>query len=297
MNPTQHFSQVNGIALCWFEWGQASDDPSVAGQETILLLHATGFHARCWDQVVKHLPNRHIIAVDLRGHGRSDHLVCSDWSVFCADVRGLIEQLDLRDFIAVGHSMGGHLLVLLGAAMDERIKHLLLLDPVTLPPTVYEQQPDLLSHWLDENGAHPVSKRRNHFDNAAALYQNLHGRGSYASWQDEVLKDYCDFGVLPNPDGTGVILACPPQVEASIYSTNLSANPYTKIKNIRSPVSIIRAKYVEKRTGVMDFTLSPTWPELVNHLPNATDHYFPEKTHFIPMDDPEFVAGLIKQLT
>lgn len=42
--------------ICWFEWGTRGQGPS------LLLLHATGFHARLWDQVVAALPpGTHVI--------------------------------------------------------------------------------------------------------------------------------------------------------------------------------------------------------------------------------------------
>ena len=44
--PIEASVTVNGVSLTYFEWGRGS-----AG-DPILLAHATGFHARCWDQVV-----------------------------------------------------------------------------------------------------------------------------------------------------------------------------------------------------------------------------------------------------
>jgi pimeloyl-ACP methyl ester carboxylesterase len=54
---------VGDDELSVLEW-QGEGDP-------ILLLHATGFHSRCWNQVVEHLPGQHVFAVDLRFHGGS----------------------------------------------------------------------------------------------------------------------------------------------------------------------------------------------------------------------------------
>ena len=56
---------VRGIELAYFEWG-------VRVGPTVLMLHATGFHARCWDGVIRKLgASMHVIAVDQRGHGKS----------------------------------------------------------------------------------------------------------------------------------------------------------------------------------------------------------------------------------
>ncbi|MCY4324386.1 MAG: hypothetical protein OXD00_12000, partial [Gammaproteobacteria bacterium] len=45
--------------------------------------------------------------------------------------------------------------------------------------------------------------------------------------------------------------------------------------------------------GRLDFSASPTWPELAARLPNGKDFYWPELSHFIPMQAPERVAALI----
>jgi hypothetical protein len=51
-DPTLHRARVNGIELAYFEWGRA-----VQGRDaTLLLAHATGFHARVWDQMIGHWP-------------------------------------------------------------------------------------------------------------------------------------------------------------------------------------------------------------------------------------------------
>ena len=85
--PTQHYFQASGARICYFEWG-SKGDPGV------LLLHATGFHARCWDQMIAALPQRfHVIAVDMRGHGRSEKVAPYVWRSFATDVRELIVAL------------------------------------------------------------------------------------------------------------------------------------------------------------------------------------------------------------
>ena len=49
--PDYRLLHVNGVDIAVFEWGQARAD-----QPSILFVHATGFHARIWDQVIAHLP-------------------------------------------------------------------------------------------------------------------------------------------------------------------------------------------------------------------------------------------------
>jgi len=51
---------ADGIELAYFEWGEP-DAP------VIFLVHATGFHARCWDRTVAALPFRTLPSTYLRG--------------------------------------------------------------------------------------------------------------------------------------------------------------------------------------------------------------------------------------
>jgi pimeloyl-ACP methyl ester carboxylesterase len=284
--PVEKQIRINGAMLTIFEWGER-------GQETILLVHATGFHARCWDQVVDALGDQHIISVDMRGHGRSEKLGPYLWKGFGDDVVSLVEELDLTGITGVGHSMGGHSVTRAAAATQDRFDRLVLVDPVIMAPEFYALPDAMSNHFSD---GHPVAKRRNNFADADAMYANFEGRGSYAKWTSEALRDYCEFGLLPDASGSGYVLACPPDVEASIYMGNAGCDVHDLVPNVKVPVKVLRAKQrIGGRDDIMDFSLSPTWPELASHFEQGEDIYLPDLTHFIPMQDPKLVAQHILQ--
>lgn len=296
--PTEHFCNLQSnnpqdtgaaVNLCWFEWGA-----EFKASGTLLLVHATGFHARCWDQTIAHLPGQHVIAVDMRGHGRSENKGPITWANFGNDLVGFIQALDLHDLVAAGHSMGGYCLAHAAAYMPERFLHLVLVDPVILEPETYTATDSLHSNFLDEQGRHPVARRRNHFDDADAMYANFTGRGTFALWQDAVLRDYCNYGLQPAGDGVGAVLACPPDIEAAVYMGSGQDNIYAELPKITMPVTVMRAKPKQGPRTEMDFSVSPTYPGLAALLPNARDVYLPEISHFMPMQDPALVAGYIK---
>lgn len=286
--PVEFRERINGLELCWFEWGQAKAD-----EDSILLVHATGFHARCWDQTVTHLPNRHVIAVDMRGHGRSEDISPFNWQVFGDDVTKFIEHLNLYSLIGAGHSMGGHSILQAAINGPERFSRLVLVDPVIMPPEAYEQVKPAHDSWLDGNGEHPVARRKNFFTDSAAMYLNFHGRGSFALWQDKVLDDYCRYGLLPLEDGTGYRLACPPAIEASIYMGSSGYNIVDRVGELEMPIKVLRAKARQEGQVEMDFSLSPTWEKLADHFKNGKDIHLPQLSHFIPMQNPELVAAHI----
>lgn len=284
--PSENYCEVNGTRLCWFEWGEANALP------TILLVHATGFHARCWDQVISHLKDRHVLSLDLRNHGRSAKGEAVGWDVYGLDLIEFIQARHLSSIVLAGHSMGGYCVVNALIKVGERIEKAILVDPVVMDPATYEQSTNRHEAFLNEDAEHPVARRRNQFVDAEAMFNNFEGRGSYASWTPEALHDYCQHGLLPDDETGDFKLACPPHLEASIYMGSQSQPIYGEISQIMVPVTVLRAKRVEVRT-TMDFTLSPTWPALADQFANGRDVYLPELTHFMPMQAPELVAEYI----
>jgi pimeloyl-ACP methyl ester carboxylesterase len=270
------------VSLHWFEWGAPGPEPS------IVLIHATGFHARCWDKVVKALPGRHVLALDLRGHGRSGKTPPFSWDSYGNDLVAWAEHLGLAGAIAAGHSMGGYALTDAAASKPEAFSRLLLIDPVILPPELYAER----ASGPQDPSAHPTAKRRNHWENWEAMEARFADRLPFKRWEPAVLQDYCRYGVLPGPEGD-FVLACPPEVEASIYLGSAGRDIYQRIPEVRVPVTVLRAP---PRTGprdVMDFSASPTWPELASKFPQARDVVLPEHSHFIPMEAPALTAAYI----
>ncbi len=290
--PEMFLERINGVELCWFEWGSAT--PGVA---SILLVHATGFHARCWDQVVAHLPDRHVISIDMRGHGRSEKQGPFNWQSFGDDLTAFINHIALPELIGVGHSMGGHAVAVAAARTHGRINGLVLVDPVIMSPEIYASNESVHADWLDEAGQHPVARRKNFFESVAAMVENFKGRGSYGAWLDAVLEDYCQHGLLPNPEGHGWVLACPPLVEAEIYMGSTGKNILPEIASVALPVHVLRAKARDESRQEMDFSSSPTWPGLADFLPAGEDYHYPELTHFIPMQKPALIADHIQRLS
>jgi lipase len=268
---------INGVEIALWEWPGA--DPP------ILFCHATGFHARCWDQVIAHLPGRHCFALDIRGHGRSSKLLPPyQWRNFGQDVAELGAVLGLSGAIGVGHSMGGHAVALAAALRPSMFSSLVLIDPVIRSRGAY------VGPWRE---AHFVAKRRNRWTSPQEMFDRFQNRPPFATWDQAVLRDYCEYGLLP--DGEDFVLACPPVIEASIYENSPApaSDIYSEIDTIRIPVRVIRAGKIVDPSDVMG--RSPTPPELASSFAQGTDICVAEYSHFIPMEAPEFTAKLIAE--
>jgi pimeloyl-ACP methyl ester carboxylesterase len=286
--PIQRSFRLDDIDLAYFEWNVER-----RGREpTLLLAHATGFHARCWDRMIQHLGERHVLAVDMRGHGRSGGREIRHWEVFGEDLAGLVGGLELEGLVGVGHSMGGHALVDAAAAMPGAFRGLVLLDPVIGSPESYEQGDEMSR--MTGGGPHPTARRRNRFASPQAMFERFESRPPYSLFDRDVLRDYCEYGLLPAPDGEGYVLACPPEIEASIYMTSRTPTRiFERVQAVDVPVLVVRAMEPPANRDPMDFSGSPTWPALARWFPDAADLSIPELTHFLPMQAPARMAAVV----
>lgn len=129
-DSTSRFVQANGVRLHYLDYG-------TAGRRPMLCVHGGAAHAHWFDYVAPGFtPDHHVYAMDLRGHGdsaRADPKTYA-WKTFAEDVNALVEKLDLRDYVLVGHSMGGMVSLVHAAAHPARIGRLIIVDSVMLMP-------------------------------------------------------------------------------------------------------------------------------------------------------------------
>ena len=282
--PLEHQIDLGNVQLRLFEW-PGEGDP-------VLLIHATGFHSRCWDQVVRHLPGRHIYAVDAHCHGGSSGGELEiNWPAFAEDIARLVEQLGLQNAVGVGHSMGGYLIAGAAARLPNLFKQLVLIDPVIMLPAIYAQLPSLPPR--EQVAEHPVAKRKNNWRGPQQMFERFRDRAPFSSWDTAVLQDYCDYALVPGAEGDELRLACDPIMEASFYLSNAGNEViYEQLSLLSMPVSLLRAPTSDKME--LNFSLSPTWTKLASRIPHCRDVYLPDLNHFIPMQAPELVAGYIE---
>lgn len=278
MEPTK--VEVNGASIA--VWERPGIEP------TVLFCHATGFHARCWDAVTDHLVQRSV-CLDMRGHGRSSKPEPPmSWRRFGEDTAAVAERLRLKGAIGVGHSMGGHSIALAAALVPSAFSQLVLIDPVILPEVAYTS-PGSEPHF--------ARKRRNRWDSWQAMFERFRERPPFDAWDEQVLHDYCEHGLAPAPDGHGFVLACPPEIESSIYehSHDADANLYPEIARIAVPVTVIRARRSFDGKAAEDMLASPTAPDLASRFAKGREIVV-DYSHFIPMEAPEYVADQILRL-
>jgi pimeloyl-ACP methyl ester carboxylesterase len=286
--PREHRLATPAGDICWFEWGTPGEGAS------LLLLHATGFHARLWDQVIAALPPRtHVIAPDHRGHGHSYRpATLADWGATADAMLPLVDRFADQPLVGCGHSMGAYILTRIAAQRPAVFRHIALIDPVIMDPDSYEGE---AARPIPDPADHPIARRRNAWPNAEEMRARFADRPPYSNWDPRILADYCDFGLLPAAGGDGLELACPPSLEASVYQNALRTSPHAWLPHLATPSTVIRAPPGD-RGGALDFSLSPTWLGLAAAIGAERDELWAEHSHFIPMEAPQRVAALLTDL-
>lgn len=280
--PATRFYTARDIDLAVHEWSSAGTGVP------LVFAHATGFHGRVFDAIIEQFPAHPAHAIDLRGHGQSGGGPIDDWRIMARDVADFLAQSGLVGAVGIGHSMGAHTLLQVAADIPDAFTRLVLFDPVILAPEFYAPGPPLYT----PDNPHPTIRRKRDFASPEAMMERFRERDPYNNFDPRVLEDYCRYGLVESPSGEGMELACAPETEASIYASSRSNGAILDAaKRVNIPVLVVRAKH----TDLQDFKSSPTWPELASTLPQGTDCYRPDRTHFHPFEDPEDAARIIAE--
>ena len=119
----QHKKKIKGIDTSWFEIGQG---------QPIIVLHGWGASSLSWQSTASHLASLGycLIVPDLPGFGQSSEPAVP-WSLndYVDWLQIFIQERDLSDFILLGHSFGGRLVIkFVGSAgsQADQIKGLVL---------------------------------------------------------------------------------------------------------------------------------------------------------------------------
>ncbi len=107
-----------------------------AGDPPLLFVHGYSCDSHDWSWQLPHFTQAHrVLAVDLRGHGRSsappDGYAAEQ---LASDVAALLESLDVPPVVAVGHSLGGAVVSALAVEYPALVAALVCVDPAYLLP-------------------------------------------------------------------------------------------------------------------------------------------------------------------
>lgn len=242
----------------------------------VLFLHANGFNARTYRAVLSDLPELHVLAIDLRGHGRSAGWPdVTSWYDLRDDILALLPQVTARPVVLAGHSMGGATALLAAAARPDLTRALALFDPV-LPSQ------SALAMRGESGATNPLAegalRRRNAFASREEAFGRMVGRGIFATWPQVALRDYLADGL--REDGTGgYVLSCAPTSEAANFAA-FGYDPLVAIAALRAPATVLRAASGSTCT--------------IEEHPALTIDTIAGTTHFLPLERPDLVRRTLR---
>ncbi|HTQ98474.1 MAG TPA: alpha/beta hydrolase [Candidatus Acidoferrum sp.] len=139
----------------------------------MLALHGWQDNAASFDKLAALLPQYRIVAMDFPGHGRSARRPLSApyylWG-YTAEVRAVVEHFGWRQFVLLGHSMGGAVGCLYAALYPQELSKLILLDIVGPISTSPAQLPAQMREALAQLDSPKGRQRHYYADFNAAVH-------------------------------------------------------------------------------------------------------------------------------
>lgn len=117
----------------------------------ILALHGWLDNAASFDALAAALPQHTILALDLPGHGHSDHKPASGSYAIWDDLRclaGVLQQLGWRQCVVIGHSRGAIIATLLASVLPDTICAVCCLDGFIAEPATEAEAAGQLRRYV-----------------------------------------------------------------------------------------------------------------------------------------------------
>lgn len=96
---------------------------------SMIILHGLYGASDNWHSIAKTLSKDFdVILPDLRNHGKSPHSLYMNYELMQNDIYELLENLNIKQTIMIGHSMGGKTAVFFAKEHPEMLSHLIVVD-------------------------------------------------------------------------------------------------------------------------------------------------------------------------
>ncbi len=184
---------VRGGALRVAVWEPADAGPSTP---TLLAVHGVTSSHLAWQWVAEQLPDARIVAPDLRGRAGSRSVSgAAGMAAHADDLVAVLDALHLDRVLAVGHSMGAFVAVVLADRHPGRVSSLLLIDgglPLNVPEGL---DPDTIVSSILGPTAARLSMR---FDGPAHYLDFWRAHPAFLSTWSAPLEDYFRYDLVPD---------------------------------------------------------------------------------------------------
>ena len=255
------------------------------GAPQILFAHATGFLPWLWHPIIDDLkPPKEAWAPYICNYRDCDPESGGlPWDVIARDIISFCSAQNIRNNLAVGHSMGATVIAIAAALFGLHPRGMILIEPIFLPEEFYAMDIKLKDHPL----ASQSIKRKNSWKDETAALEYLKSKSLFAGWDEEMLQFYVKYGMEKKAEGE-LKLTCAPRNEAALFMGGKSTNPWPLLKELTCPVLILEGEKSANREFI-------DLKKATSLLTDGRYKLIPDAGHLIPMEKPKEIAKIIEE--
>lgn len=254
------------VSLCYRELGRGP---------TVVMLHGTTATLGIWDPIATRTSrSARVIAVDQRGHGRSDK-PATGYTVteFCDDLHAVIAELGCAPAVIVGHSLGARNAVVLAATHPGLVAGVVALD----------YTPYIEPEVLDELEQRVRAGDRT-FGSSSEIADYLRAR--YPLMPPDAVQRRVEYGYYLSRDGYRPY-ADPSAMVQTV--DGLRRDFVDELRAVECPVTLLR--------GAQSRLVSPTAFERTRaDRPDLRAETVPDADHYLPEVAPGAVCTAIERM-
>lgn len=211
----------------------------------LMLSHGNGFgidgYFPFWRRF---LDDFEVVVFDMRSHGQNPRAdppnhdyahMTADFDAICRAAR---EEFGPKPIAGLFHSMSAQCAMLQALAGRSEFEALVLFDPPNVPPPEHPMRGKMESY--QRKLADWARQRRSHFDDPAELAADFTRTRSGRRWPPGTAQLMAQAVLQPDP-ADGWTLACPRELEASVYLQNIPLGLWPKREDFAMAVKLIGA--------------------------------------------------------
>lgn len=254
------------------------------------LSHATGLCAGTYTPLAERFkPHLRILGMDDRGHGKTRAPTnlrrLRNWDTFVDDLECFVANL-AKPVIAMGHSRGATVSLLLAIKRPDLIRALILIDPTILPFSWmwwwYLAKLTGLTRFVPIVAT--AANRRNVWPDQKSILEAYRTKTVFQTWQDGFLEAYLQDGT--DKTGNGAIrLSCDPAWESKCFAV-CPHDVWRYIPRLQKPALILYG-------AESDTFLTAAAKRFKAKVPGAALRCLEDAGHFVPMERPAETAEVI----
>jgi pimeloyl-ACP methyl ester carboxylesterase len=255
--------EAGGLKLNYLDYG-------TKGLPPMLCVHGGAAHAHWYDYVAPGFTSDyHVRSIDLRGHGDSEWIdpPAYLYENYAADLDETARKLDLRDFVLIGHSMGGTVSLLYAGTYPGRAKALVVID------STVNLSPDRIAALRDvgsRSGRSYATK-----EELVAKYRLRPGDSLAAP---EVVKHIASQSAKEQPDGTWQH-----KFDRNVYATREINDMRPNWNKLTIPVLLVKGESSDRLSAAVV-------EDVKNRCPQAELVEVSKSHHHVTLDNPrEFI--------